>query len=497
MTKNALPATISPVYPQGTDPETWKSTEVVEIPAGDLELGSGPVLHVATTGNDTTGNGSLSTPYLTINKAMSVATQGCTIYVHAGTYYESTASSVYVDAQTWFGHPVAVGMLVSGLSNNRCSLLAYPGDEGSVTLDGGTTQIGIHANDHDYWNVYGIRIKNCREEGIINNGQVPDHIPNLANLATGWRVENCLVDGVIGANGNNVSGIAPWGTKDWIIRNCFIKNISAEGSTVAAAIQTYGTINLLVEHLKTDGVEFGVFLKDHFISTDAPRTPYDGVEVRYCELKTLGSAINIGIRGTGSCEAGYQYIHHNVMYGFDGTNDEAIQFRMGGAAGQSTRFRFSHNVVDIEAGATIHLAGSAFNDIENEGNIYIGGSYVLATFYDDSEGKVSRVTLSDYNLATTWQTVMGLYGTSATFSNSLASWQARTIGSPIQVAVNNPDTNSAVVSVSGLFTNRAARDYTLAGGSTAIGYMADGSDAGAYQLGTEVIGLLSTYSAGV
>lgn len=28
MTKNALPATISPVYPQGTDPETWKSTEV-------------------------------------------------------------------------------------------------------------------------------------------------------------------------------------------------------------------------------------------------------------------------------------------------------------------------------------------------------------------------------------------------------------------------------------------------------------------------------------
>ena len=30
MTKNALPATISPVYPQGTDPETWKSTE----PAG-------------------------------------------------------------------------------------------------------------------------------------------------------------------------------------------------------------------------------------------------------------------------------------------------------------------------------------------------------------------------------------------------------------------------------------------------------------------------------
>lgn len=27
MTKNALPTTISPVYPQGTDPETWKTTE--------------------------------------------------------------------------------------------------------------------------------------------------------------------------------------------------------------------------------------------------------------------------------------------------------------------------------------------------------------------------------------------------------------------------------------------------------------------------------------
>jgi hypothetical protein len=45
-------------------------------------------IHVATTGNDATNNGSSSSPYLTIGKAASLAQAGDEILVHAGTYRE-------------------------------------------------------------------------------------------------------------------------------------------------------------------------------------------------------------------------------------------------------------------------------------------------------------------------------------------------------------------------------------------------------------------------
>src|SRR5437868_9879647 len=40
----------------------------------------------ASTGNDTTGNGTVGTPWKTIKKGMAVATSGDIIYVAAGTY---------------------------------------------------------------------------------------------------------------------------------------------------------------------------------------------------------------------------------------------------------------------------------------------------------------------------------------------------------------------------------------------------------------------------
>ena len=45
-------------------------------------------IFVATNGNDTTGNGSISSPYATLTKATSVAAAGDTIQVRAGSYVQ-------------------------------------------------------------------------------------------------------------------------------------------------------------------------------------------------------------------------------------------------------------------------------------------------------------------------------------------------------------------------------------------------------------------------
>ena len=47
---------------------------------------SGATYYVATTGNDTTGDGSFSLPWKTIGKAASVMVAGDTTYIRGGTY---------------------------------------------------------------------------------------------------------------------------------------------------------------------------------------------------------------------------------------------------------------------------------------------------------------------------------------------------------------------------------------------------------------------------
>lgn len=76
----------APTFPADPDPSTYD-------------------IRVATTGNDTTGDGSIALPYATLEKAKSTATSGQKIYVYAGTYvYPSSSYGLCVSGKslTWF-----------------------------------------------------------------------------------------------------------------------------------------------------------------------------------------------------------------------------------------------------------------------------------------------------------------------------------------------------------------------------------------------------------
>jgi Concanavalin A-like lectin/glucanases superfamily/Protein of unknown function (DUF1565) len=81
----ALPSAQDLVLP-GIEPETYAVPVVPSAP-------SGTQIYVATTGNDSSGNGSIGSPYRTLSKALSVASSGSTIVLRAGVYREANLAA--------------------------------------------------------------------------------------------------------------------------------------------------------------------------------------------------------------------------------------------------------------------------------------------------------------------------------------------------------------------------------------------------------------------
>src|SRR5215471_984577 len=88
-----------------------------------------PTYHVAKTGNDSTGNGSSGSPWLTVKKGITSLTPGDTLNIHAGTYVETLYSynMTYPAGATSYAQAITIQ--------------AYPGD--SVTLQGAITIRGL------------------------------------------------------------------------------------------------------------------------------------------------------------------------------------------------------------------------------------------------------------------------------------------------------------------------------------------------------------------
>jgi hypothetical protein len=127
---------------------------------------TGTILYVSTTGNDSTGTGTIGNPYLTIGKANSMLTAGVggTIYVRGGTY-NMAAATVY---------------LKGGTSSSWTRVRRYPGE--SVILDGGFGQtapfesvdqygyLEIHGFKTRYFNAWGVFVdRNGGSNYLIRN----------------------------------------------------------------------------------------------------------------------------------------------------------------------------------------------------------------------------------------------------------------------------------------------------------------------------------------
>ncbi|MGE5315274.1 MAG: right-handed parallel beta-helix repeat-containing protein [Acidobacteriota bacterium] len=170
-------------------------------------------LYVAVTGSDAAA-GSLTAPFATIAKAVSVSVPGDTIYVRGGTYAVKTRISISK----------------SGTAEKKIFLLAYPGEERPVldfsAMAIGSSNQGVVLNG-SYWHVKGLRIRGAGDNGLqisgggFNTIEFCDFFENrdaglqLKSGAHDNRIINCdsywNADYVAGTSydGGNADGFAP------------------------------------------------------------------------------------------------------------------------------------------------------------------------------------------------------------------------------------------------------------------------------------------------
>lgn len=439
---------------------------------------------------------------LTIQKGVSLLKAGDTLNVMAGTYADDGGKSAYapkVETCGWLSnYPPSSNVCVSanGTATSPIIIQAAPGDEGKVIIDAQLTRLAIHLQSSDYIQIRGFQIINSWLEGIASWGQPENAVADPSRLSIGVVVENNKFYNTHGSWGDNVAAIAMWGSKDWVVRNNLIDTVVIDGGgTLSAGIQAYGVINALIEHNKIQNVDMGIFWKDHFIQDTATRTSVFESEIRYNEVSSKGRAISAGIMGANAEEAGENYIHHNIVYGLQ-NSDCGICIAMAGAYAISGKQRIENNLIDGGTAAISGISIDSSKDARISGNIVVrAGLDVELVTFSDAGVKIPHVTYSDYNLfRSQFGIIADRYGVSKNFS-SLGTWQSALSSTVTSLNLNNPDMHSKIAAYTSVVANADSRNYTYPSASPALHMMPDGSNAGPYQKGTEVIGLLSGWPA--
>lgn len=141
--------------------------------------------YVSSTGSDS-NTGTLSSPFKTIEKAVSVVRAGETIYVRGGTYNLSAT--------------ITLGK--SGAENSRIALLSYPDetpvlDFSSQSLSGSNRGIVLTGN---WWHIKGLGITGAGDNGMLISGGSNNLIEQCSfwrNRDSGLQIDNGASDNFI------------------------------------------------------------------------------------------------------------------------------------------------------------------------------------------------------------------------------------------------------------------------------------------------------------
>ncbi len=112
--------------------------------------------HVATNGSDTTGNGSISNPFATIQKAEQQVQPGDMVYVHQGTYRNTD----FNDGDIWEGDNLLT-ITANGTETNPIVFSPFPGDQVLLEFD---STYGVIIRNSSYITFTGFEVKGISDQ---------------------------------------------------------------------------------------------------------------------------------------------------------------------------------------------------------------------------------------------------------------------------------------------------------------------------------------------
>lgn len=440
------------------------------------------------TGLDTNNCSTQGAACKTIQRGISLLNPGDTLYIKAGTYIEDSSKTSFTKRCGWFD-PVVASLCItkSGTADNPITISAAPGDERNVIIDSQTVRAGLQIQGHDHIVINGLTFKNQHTVGIANWGQAENNVADIARLAEGIVVQNSAFFNTHGNAGGNISSIAMWGSKDWVVRNNLIDGVTAGGSTVAAGIQSYGVINALIENNTIRNAGFGIFWKDHYVKDLDTRELWQESEIRYNYIDVPKVGIRVSIRGANSPEAGHNHFHHNIITGLTDSSF-GIEYAMSGAFGISGKLTVNNNLIDGQGNtSTVGLSVDAAQELHAYGNIFRRLTVPLQLLkYSDT--KLVKLAYADYNIYEPKVTIIvDRYSDTTKQFNSLISWRDADTASLLTVSTDTPDSHSISVHSDTLFDDLSK--FTLHSNSPALHLLGQGRHAGPYETGREKIGV--------
>ena len=432
---------------------------------------------VAKTGNDNNQCSSQSDACLTIQKGITKLNPGDTLNIGGGIYKEDSANNPYtskcglLDAN--YGSICAIN---SGTPDQPIVIRAQPGEEGKVIIDSEGKRAGLLINKRDYIHIKNLTFQNSWTAGIGTVGG-PSGVAVDASLSIGCLIEGNIILKTRGANGVNNSAIYMWSTKDWIVRNNQVIDVYGNG-TMSNGIQSYGTINALIENNTISQVDHGINWKDHY-TLESKTTPYESL-IRNNVFSVAVSGIRISIRGAGTNPAGSNEIRGNIFI-LEKDSTTGIGGFLREANGLSGGLLIENNLFIGRVGNHKAINVDSVVDLQVIGNVFAGVKVPISLRLEDIN-RPAKLTVSDYNIfdSATIQFQNDKYGTDQEDYNSLASWQAAkpSVDTTItSLQRDNPDQHSIQLSGSAILTKASQYSTLLAGGlplaKTDINFSAD------------------------
>jgi hypothetical protein len=491
------------------DVSEW-SIEASAITA-ELPLPSGPNIYVdPVNGNDAAD---WTTPETAAKSLVSVLSNtaaygpGVTINLMAGEHRDS--KNIY-----WQSAAMAYHVRKSGTAENPIVFQAAPGHEGRAIIVGkapGSDAPHDHGGfvlEADYVHFKNLVFKHMMSWAILNWNGHAEATPaqwSQQSHRYGIVVDSCIFydcSDRLGVSIGTQGGVRMDGHDSMIVRNCFdsLHMNSSGGIDRGMMARCFGGRNALIEQCTVHDAIDGAWYQKQWSCND-DNTPVFGVRITRCYINDCSFPTSIS-QSNGYCSTGDSLIDHNIIVNMKPVvkasewggamcpNMGASQWAPRETVSGSTRFE--HNLVCAAQGNGLIMVASSASGVAVRGNIASVGVKAIHHRYEDPTLPHEVLSESDYNLWSGQSFYLGSRTQGAVSYETLAQWQNAKASDHPWLAIDNPDANSirwgTDPTYAVLYKDFANRDFTYADGSPAIGFMPDGSNAGPYQVGNEVIG---------